>query len=87
MVKDLHDLKVGVISHRQNHVASAKTWMNAPIGELDSEKPPDALGCADKAVRPCGEGNVVQAHANILNGASLGLDAGVGLGARWAAVA
>ena len=67
MVEHLDDLEVGVVGQRQDHVAGAEARVHAAVDERRPEQLPDALGRGGQAVRSGGEGEMVQAHAEILN--------------------
>ena len=78
VVEHLDDLEVGVVGQRQDHVAGAEARVDATVGELLAEQPPEALGGAGEAVRAGGVGEVVQAHAGILGNRPRASDSGVG---------
>ena len=67
MVQDLDDLEVGAVGQRQDHVAGAEARVHSAVGELLAQQAPEALGGAGQAVRSGGVGEMVQAHAGILD--------------------
>ena len=78
VVEHLDDLEVGVVRQRQDHVAGAEAGVHAAVGEVLAEQSPDALGGAGEAIRSGCEGEMVQAHAQILGNRPAPADSGVG---------
>lgn len=79
VVKDLHDLHVGVTGQRQGDVAGAEARVHPTVDEVRAEQPPDALGGAGKSIRSGGEADVIQAHDQILCSRPGTRDTGVGI--------
>ncbi len=67
MVKSRDNLDVDVVGKRQDEVARAEGWVDAPIDEGSSELRSDALDDLGQLTRGAGVGDVIQAHAVILS--------------------
>ena len=77
MVEDLDHLEVGVVGERQHHVASTEPRVHATVDEVGAQQTADALCCRSQAIGSGGEREVVEAHAEIVNGESLSDQSGV----------
>ena len=79
VVEDLDHLEVGVVGQRQHHVAGAEPRVHATVDELGAQQTADALCRRGQAVGSGGEREVVEAHAEIVNGESPANQSGVGV--------
>jgi hypothetical protein len=69
VVEDLDDLEVGVVGERQRHVAGAEAGVDAAVDEARAEQVTDAFGRRGQAIGSGCEGQVVETHAVIVDGA------------------
>ena len=67
MVEHLDDLEVGVVGQRQDHVAGAEARVHTAVLERRPEKCSEPLGSPGQSVRAGGEGEMVEAHTEIVN--------------------
>jgi hypothetical protein len=68
VVEHLDDLEVGVVGQRQDHVAGAEARVHAAVDEGRAEKGTDALRRRDQPTGSGGEREVVETHAEIVDG-------------------